>query len=138
MHAIQVARPGDPEVLEWREIDTPEPAEGEILVAMAAAGLNYIETYHRKGIYARELPFVPGGEGAGTCRRSGTRRHRLRHRRPRRVGGISGHVCRVFGGPGHRGHPGSRPRRHRSGGRSDAPGNDRPLLVPRLLCIGRR
>ena len=65
MHAIQVARPGDPEVLEWREIDTPEPAEGEILVAMAAAGLNYIETYHRKGIYARELPFVPGGEGAG-------------------------------------------------------------------------
>lgn len=65
MHAIQVARLGGPEVLEWREIDTPVPADGEILVAMDAAGLNFVETYHRSGIYAKDLPFVPGGEGAG-------------------------------------------------------------------------
>jgi NADPH2:quinone reductase len=65
MHAIQAARTGGPEVLEWREIPTPEPSEGELLVAIEAAGLNYVETYHRRGIYARDLPFVLGGEGAG-------------------------------------------------------------------------
>ena len=65
MHAIQVARLGGPEVLEWREIETPEPGAGEILVEMDATGVNYIETYHRRGIYPRDLPFVLGAEGAG-------------------------------------------------------------------------
>jgi NADPH2:quinone reductase len=66
MHVIQVAQTGGPEVLKWKETATPEPGEGEMLVAMAAAGLNYVETYHRRGMYAKDLPFVLGGEGAGT------------------------------------------------------------------------
>jgi NADPH2:quinone reductase len=66
MHAIQVERLGGPDVLQWREIETPRPGTGEILVAVEAAGLNYIETYHRRGIYPKDLPFVPGAEAAGT------------------------------------------------------------------------
>ena len=64
MHAIQVLRHGGPDVLEWREVNTPEPAEGELLVEMAAAGVNYVETYQRRGIYPEDTPFTPGGEVA--------------------------------------------------------------------------
>jgi NADPH2:quinone reductase len=42
------------------------PGPGEVVVRLAAAGLNYIDTYHRSGLYPRDLPFVPGQEGAGT------------------------------------------------------------------------
>ena len=65
MHAIQVTRHGGPQVLEWTELPIREPGEGELLVAIDAAGVNYLEVYHRRGIYKRELPFVLGGEGAG-------------------------------------------------------------------------
>lgn len=65
MHAIQVSQLGGPEVLEWREVESPEPGPGEVLVSVEAAGVNYIDTYHRRGIYPRDLPFIPGMEGAG-------------------------------------------------------------------------
>lgn len=65
MHAIQVAHTGGPEVLEYVEIDTPEPGPGEVLVKIHAAGVNYIDTYHREGMYPLPLPFTPGQEGAG-------------------------------------------------------------------------
>jgi NADPH2:quinone reductase len=65
MFAIQVDRMGGPEVLEWQRVATPVPGPGELLVEIAAAGVNYVETYHRRGIYKRELPFVIGAEGAG-------------------------------------------------------------------------
>lgn len=66
MRAIRVARHGGPEVLEWVETDDPLPAPGMAVVAVRAAGVNYIDTYQRSGLYRMPLPFVPGLEGAGT------------------------------------------------------------------------
>lgn len=65
-HAILVKSLGGPEVLEYTEVDPPSPGPGELLVEVAAAGVNYIDTYQRRGIYPREVPFVLGQEGAGT------------------------------------------------------------------------
>ncbi len=65
MNAIEITRVGGPEVFEWRPVATPEPGEGQVLVEMTATGVNYIDTYHRRGIYRRDLPFIPGSEGAG-------------------------------------------------------------------------
>ncbi|MFG1646268.1 quinone oxidoreductase family protein [Amycolatopsis sp. NPDC049252] len=64
--AVQVTKTGGPEVLEPAEVDVAAPGAGELLVDVAAAGVNYIDTYQRQGIYKMELPFVPGLEGAGT------------------------------------------------------------------------
>jgi len=58
-------------VLEYGEIDPPSPRAGELLVDVAAAGVNYIDTYHRSGLYPRDLPFVLGLEGAGTVAATG-------------------------------------------------------------------
>lgn len=66
MHAIQVGEHGGPEVLRWVELPDPEPGPGQLLVDLAAAGLNFIDTYMRSGLYPRPLPFVLGNEGAGT------------------------------------------------------------------------
>ncbi|KAA2261766.1 quinone oxidoreductase [Solihabitans fulvus] len=65
MRAVQVRAIGGPEVLEVVEIDEPQPGPGELLVEVAAAGVNYIDTYHRRGVYPLPLPFVIGLEGAG-------------------------------------------------------------------------
>lgn len=64
--AVQVTKTGGPEVLEPAEVDVAAPKAGELLVDVAAAGVNYIDTYQRQGVYKMELPFVPGLEGAGT------------------------------------------------------------------------
>jgi NADPH2:quinone reductase len=66
MKAIRVARHGGPEVLELVELPDPTPGEGELVVRLAAAGLNFIDVYNRMGLYPTEAPFVPGQEGAGT------------------------------------------------------------------------
>jgi NADPH2:quinone reductase len=63
--AVRISRNGGPEVLELAEVDTRAPGAGELLVDVAAAGINYIDTYQRDGIYPVPLPFVPGLEGAG-------------------------------------------------------------------------
>lgn len=65
MRAVQVRRVGGPDVLEYREVPDPVPAAGEIVVEVAAAGVNYIDVYHRTGGYPLPLPFVAGSEGAG-------------------------------------------------------------------------
>lgn len=64
-HGIQIRTTGGPEVLEWAELDDPAPAEGGLVVDVEAAGLNFIDTYHRGGLYPMEVPFIPGVEGAG-------------------------------------------------------------------------
>jgi NADPH2:quinone reductase len=65
-HAIRIHRTGGPEVLSWEEIDLPEPRPGEVRVRQTAIGVNYIDTYHRSGLYPLpELPAVLGREAAG-------------------------------------------------------------------------
>jgi NADPH:quinone reductase len=71
VQAIVVEKTGGPEVLEPQERDTPEPGEGEILVDVAACGVNFIDIYQRSGLYPMELPFVAGLEGAGVVRSVG-------------------------------------------------------------------
>jgi NADPH:quinone reductase len=66
MWAIQIDKQGGPEVMEWRELPDPKPGPGDLLVEVAAAGLNYIDTYHRSGLYQVTLPYTLGLEGAGT------------------------------------------------------------------------
>ena len=66
MRAIQVTETGGPDVLRLAQLPDPEPGTGQLLVKVAAAGVNYIDTYHRSGAYPMPLPFVPGSEGAGT------------------------------------------------------------------------
>jgi NADPH:quinone reductase len=66
MRAIQITETGDPTVLRLVELPDPEPGPGQLLVEVAAAGVNYIDTYHRSGAYPMPLPFILGSEGAGT------------------------------------------------------------------------
>jgi NADPH2:quinone reductase len=71
VRAIQVREHGGPDVLRIDEVDPPTAGPGDLLVDVAAAGVNYIDTYHRSGAYPTRPPFVPGMEGAGTVREVG-------------------------------------------------------------------
>jgi len=71
VRAVQVSRHGGPEVLEVADVPRPEPGPGQVLVEVAAAGVNYIDTYRRSGLYKVPTPFVVGSEGAGTVRAVG-------------------------------------------------------------------
>ena len=64
-HAIQIREHGGPEVLAFEEIDLAEPGPGEALIRHTAIGLNFIDTYHRTGLYPIPLPTVLGREAAG-------------------------------------------------------------------------
>jgi len=64
-HAIRIHQPGGPEVLRWEEVDLAPPAPGEARVRHHAVGLNYIDVYHRTGLYPLPLPSGIGLEGAG-------------------------------------------------------------------------
>jgi len=65
MKAIQIAQTGGPEVLRLTDVPDPSPDPGQVLVRLSAIGINFVDTYHRGGLYPRAVPFVPGGEGAG-------------------------------------------------------------------------
>lgn len=65
MYAIQVNQTGGPEVLKYVEIPAPTPTEDQVLVDVIVAGVNYIDTYYREGIYNAATPFVLGLEGTG-------------------------------------------------------------------------
>ena len=65
MKAIRIARTGGPEVLELAEVEVPSPKAGEILVRHEAVGVNFIDTYHRTGLYPVKLPSGLGLEAAG-------------------------------------------------------------------------
>ena len=71
MHAIQVKKHGGREVLEYVEIETPKPKEGEALVRLEEIGVNFIDVYHRTGLYKLPLPLIPGSEGAGVVEEVG-------------------------------------------------------------------
>ena len=61
----RIERTGGPEVIHWVDIDLPDPAEGEIRMRHTAVGLNFIDVYHRKGVYPLTLPGGLGSEAAG-------------------------------------------------------------------------
>ncbi|RBQ17488.1 quinone oxidoreductase [Spongiactinospora rosea] len=65
MRAIVISATGGPEVLDYTDHPDPAPAPGELLVQVAACGVNFIDTYHRRGRYPLSLPTVLGREGAG-------------------------------------------------------------------------
>lgn len=66
MRAIVAEYTGGPEVLQLAGVEMPAPGPGQLLVKVAAIGINYIETYQRQGIYPMPLPFTPGAESSGT------------------------------------------------------------------------
>jgi NADPH2:quinone reductase len=63
--AIRIHETGGPEVLKWEDVEIGKPGQGEALIRQTAVGLNFIDTYHRTGLYPLPLPAVLGMEGAG-------------------------------------------------------------------------
>ncbi|HEV7622897.1 MAG TPA: quinone oxidoreductase [Amnibacterium sp.] len=72
MQAVQAMRAGGPEVLEVVELDVPVPGDGELLVEVAATGVNFVDVYRRNGTYDVPFPHVPGTEFAGRVAAAGT------------------------------------------------------------------
>jgi NADPH:quinone reductase len=71
MRAVRVHELGGPDVLRYEEVVEPQPKAGEVLVRVAAAGVNYLDIYYRSGFHwgghhGRALPYIPGAEAAGT------------------------------------------------------------------------
>jgi NADPH:quinone reductase len=75
MRAVVFERNGGPDVLVPRDVPDPQPGDGEVLVRVEAAGVNYMDVYERegKGAYGSPPPAVPGAEGAGTIAETGER-----------------------------------------------------------------
>ncbi len=71
MRAIVVRELGGPEAMVLAEHSDPLPGRGQVLVQVAAAGVNFIDIYRRSGVYPQPLPYVPGSEGAGTVLAAG-------------------------------------------------------------------
>jgi NADPH:quinone reductase len=65
MKAVVFEQFGGPDVIKIKEIPEPEPSEGQALIRLEAIGVNFIDIYHRTGLYPNPLPFIPGSEGAG-------------------------------------------------------------------------
>ena len=72
MKAIRMTRTGGPEVLEYVDVPDPDPGVGEVLIDVERIGINFIDTYVRRGTYPRSLPLIPGYEVAGTVTEAGT------------------------------------------------------------------
>ena len=66
MKAVVVRTAGGPEVLEYTEVAQPPVGKDDVLIDVAAAGVNFIDIYQREGIYDMPLPYTPGLEGSGT------------------------------------------------------------------------
>ena len=133
-HAIRIHKPGGPEVLKWEEVEVGDPGPGQVRLRQEAAGLNFIDVYHRTGLYPQQAAVHP--------RRRGRRRRRGgRARRCQRQSGRSGRLCRadrrLCRRAADRRRPGGEAARRyllRASRRDDAPGHDRadaaPLGVP--------
>ena len=72
MKAIRVQSPGGQDVLKYEEMSDPKPGPGQVLVKLHAIGVNFIDVYHRTGLYKLPLPFTPGMEGSGVVESVGT------------------------------------------------------------------
>ena len=71
MRAIRIHTPGGPDALCLEDVPVPEPAAGQALVRVEAAGVNFIDVYQRTGFYPIPLPFTLGQEAAGVVERVG-------------------------------------------------------------------
>ena len=71
MRAVRVHQLGGPEVLQLEELPDPTPGPGQLLIDVEAIGVNFIEIYHREGLYPVPRPFTPGSEAAGVVRAVG-------------------------------------------------------------------
>jgi NADPH:quinone reductase len=69
--AIRIRKPGGPEMMEWTDVEVGKPGPGEARVKLHAAGLNFIDVYHRTGLYPLPLPAGIGQEGAGVVEEVG-------------------------------------------------------------------
>ncbi|MGQ0663434.1 MAG: quinone oxidoreductase family protein [Pseudomonadota bacterium] len=69
--AIRFQKTGGPEVLQWETVEVKAPAAGEVRIRHTAVGLNFIDTYHRSGLYPLPLPSGLGGEAAGVVEEVG-------------------------------------------------------------------
>lgn len=70
--AIIVEQYGGPSAMKWREVDPGRPKKGQVLINQTAVGLNFIDIYHRIGLYPVPLPFTPGVEGVGVVSKTGS------------------------------------------------------------------
>jgi NADPH2:quinone reductase len=70
-HAIRIHETGGPEVMKWEEVEVGKPGEGELRITHKAVGLNYIDVYHRTGLYPLELPSGIGLEASGVVEEVG-------------------------------------------------------------------
>lgn len=64
-YAMRIYETGGPEKMRWEEVEVGSPGPGQVLVRNTAVGLNFVDVYHRIGMYPNALPFTPGLEGAG-------------------------------------------------------------------------
>ncbi|HTP96200.1 MAG TPA: quinone oxidoreductase [Burkholderiales bacterium] len=70
-YAIRIQQQGGPEVMRWEQIEVGKPGEGQVRLKQTAVGLNYIDVYHRAGVYPVPLPAIIGSEGAGVVEEVG-------------------------------------------------------------------
>ena len=70
---VKIEKTGGPEVLKFETIELDEPNPDEVLIEHKAIGLNFIDTYHRSGLYPLELPSRIGGEGSGVIKKIGSK-----------------------------------------------------------------
>ena len=94
---IRFERTGGPEVLQWVEAEVPPPLAGEVRIRHEAVGVNFIDTYHRSGLYPVPLPSGLGQEAAGVVEALGDGVSGFAPRRPRCLRGRR--AWRLFGSP---------------------------------------
>ena len=71
MKAIVIDQYGGPEVLKLQDVEIGKPGPGQVLVRLAATGVNFVEVYQRRGTYPKKLPYIPGSEAAGVVEEVG-------------------------------------------------------------------
>jgi len=130
MKAIRVEEFGAPEVLAYKEALRPEATPGEILVEVEAAGVNFIDVYHRTGAYQTGLPLTPGVEGAGEVAAVGMDVSQFERGDRVAYAMVMGIVRGIRDGPRRKGRSGARWVRSASSSGRDAPGHDGSLSEP--------
>ena len=71
MKSIVIEKTGGSDVMQYKDVPTPTPGPGQLLVKLDACGVNYVDVYQRMGIYQLKMPFTAGSEGAGTVEAAG-------------------------------------------------------------------